>query len=153
MKLKKGFLVASFWKRTFAFLADLLVIDLILSPFEGIMQGMLPSGVSFLTFQASSKLIWLMMTVSAIALLYFVLFEYKMQQTIGKMIFRLQVVSDAEDLKLWQAFGRSLFILPVFPFILLWIIDPIYLIFRKQRLSELLTKTRVLEQLPAWRAK
>jgi len=136
---------ALFWKRTLAFLVDLVVIDFILSPFESLVQNISPA--SILTFEASSKLIWLIIIMSFVALLYFVMFEYKLQQTIGKMIFNLYVVSDKGELKLWQAVGRSIFIFPIFPFILLWIIDPIYLIFRKIRLSESLTKTITLEEV------
>lgn len=153
MSHKKGFAAPSFWKRTLAFLVDLLIIDLLLTPFESAVQNIIPPGVSFVAFQGSSRLIWLMIAMSAVAVLYFALFEYKLRQSIGKMIFKLYVISDTKELKIWQAVGRSLFIIPIFPFILLWLIDPVYLIFRKRRLSEILTKTWVIEQLPPWRVK
>ena len=46
--------------------------------------------------------------------------------------------------KLWQCFVRNLVFLPIFPFIIFWFIDPLYLVLTKQRLSEQLTKTRTV---------
>ncbi len=103
--------------------------------------------ISISIFESNSNLIWLIVTMAFIALLYFAMFEYKLQQTIGKMVLGLYVVSEKGGLSIWQAVGRSIFILPIFPFILLWIIDPIYLIFKKIRLSEILTRTMTVEEV------
>jgi len=76
------------------------------------------------------------------------IFEKKLQQTPGKMVFNLYVKSQTKDLKYWQLFVRSMFLIPLFPFILLWLIDPIVMFFNKdsQRLSEILSKTKVVEK-------
>jgi uncharacterized RDD family membrane protein YckC len=80
--------------------------------------------------------------------LYFVILENKLRQSIGKMIFNLYVEGQDKDIKYWQLFARSMFLIPIFPFVLLWIIDPIVMLFTKenQRLSEILSKTKVVER-------
>ena len=86
--------------------------------------------------------------ISLFVILYFYKMEKNMSQTIGKRITGIYVVSDQKELKAWQVIVRSLVFLPVFPFILLWIIDPLFMFFNKsnQRLSEILSKTRVVEK-------
>jgi uncharacterized RDD family membrane protein YckC len=74
--------------------------------------------------------------------------EKELNQTPGKMLFNLYVTSQTKDLKYWQLFVRSMFLIPVFPFVLLWVIDPIVMLFTKenQRLSEILSRTKVVEK-------
>ena len=83
-----------------------------------------------------------------LALLYFYLLEKKLAQSIGKVLFGLYVRSQEKELKRWQIFVRSMFLMPVFPFVLLWLVDPIVMLFNKenQRLSEILSKTKVVEE-------
>ena len=71
-----------------------------------------------------------------------------MQQTIGKMLMKIYVVSDTKTLNPWQLLVRNLVFIPIFPFVLLWLIDPLFMFFTKtnQRLSEILSKTRVVEK-------
>ena len=86
--------------------------------------------------------------MSLLAFLYFFIMESKMGQTIGKKIMNLHVAGETKDLKKWQVFVRSLLFIPIFPFDLLVIIDPLFMFFRSsnQRLSEILSKTRVVEK-------
>ena len=72
----------------------------------------------------------------------------RMGQTIGKMLMKIYVVSDNQDLKAWQLLTRSIVFIPIFPFILLWVLDPLFMFFTKtnQRLSEILSKTKVVEK-------
>ena len=74
--------------------------------------------------------------------------EKKMGQTIGKVLMRIYVVSDNNNLKTWQLLTRNLIFIPIFPFVLLWIIDPLFMFFTKtnQRLTEILSKTKVVEE-------
>jgi len=89
----------------------------------------------------------MMILLSILALFYFAILEYKLGQSIGKIFMNIKVISITKKLLFWQCIGRSLFLLPVFPFFLLWAIDPLFLFFNKkgQRLSEFLTKTKVVE--------
>ncbi len=186
---KKGktiFAQASILKRAAAFAIDLLIINLmILFPFDSVFQKIAPSdsfseAFEFLSSNADSASIKvIIMSASIVTLLYFVVFEKKLKQTPGKMLFRLYVEAQGKDLKYskrtkfpndyafaisgvdkqikhdylltpsyWQLFVRSMFLMPWFPFTLLWLIDPIVMLFTKenQRLSEILSRTKVVEE-------
>jgi len=144
------------WKRLLAFVADLLIINLaIFFPFKRILQDSMPEFDSYseaYNFLASNQSYTTTLTIvslvmSLFAVLYFVWMEYKLGQTPGKMLFNISVISDVKKFSLWQLIVRSLFIIPVFPFVLLWIIDPLFVFFTKtnQRLSEILSKTRTVQ--------
>ena len=145
------------WKRFIAFVFDLLIINLVLFfPFKRIIQKSIPEfgsyseAYSFLSanqnYTATLTIISLVMSLFAV--LYFALLEQKLGQTPGKMLFNIFVISDVKKLSFWQCVVRSLFLIPVFPFFLLWIIDPLFLFFTKtnQRLSEILSKTRTVSK-------
>ena len=74
--------------------------------------------------------------------------EKKMRQTIGKALIGIYVVSDNKDLKAWQLLVRNIVFMPIFPFVLLWLFDPLFMFFTKtnQRLTEILSRTRVVEK-------
>jgi uncharacterized RDD family membrane protein YckC len=147
---------ALIWKRVLAFLADILVLNLVVFfPFKKILSKMIPDLKSYseaynfiLANQSYSKVIVLVSVVMALfAILYFVLLQYKLKQTIGMMLFNISVISEIKKLSVLQCIIRSIFLIPIFPFFLLWIIDPLFMIFTKtnQRLSEVLSKTKTVE--------
>jgi len=151
------FAQASVLKRLIAFIIDIFIINLvILFPFRGIFRSIVPESNSFSkTFkflstnaEASSTITFLMFIIAFMAILYFVIMEKKLGQSVGKMLFNLHIKSQGKDLKNWQLFVRSMFLIPIFPFVLLWIIDPIVMLFTKenQRLSEILSRTKVVEK-------
>ncbi len=148
---------ALIWKRLLAFLADLLIINLIIFfPFRRIIQKAVPEFSSYseaYSFFSSNQSYTATLTIVSLvmalfAVLYFVLLEYKIGQTPGKMFFNISIIGETKKISFWQFLVRSLFIIPVFPFILLWIIDPLFLFFTKtnQRLSEVLSKTKTIER-------
>ncbi len=147
---------APIWKRIAAFIVDLLIIEFILAfPFQSILKKMIPTDLSyreayqFFTNNPSSSSILtiIMVMISILALFYFVVLEYTLGQTVGKIFMNIKVIGEKKRLTLLQCIGRSLFLLPVFPFFLLWFVDPIFLFFNKkgQRLSEFLTKTKIVQ--------
>ncbi|MCM2325012.1 MAG: RDD family protein [Candidatus Woesearchaeota archaeon] len=148
---------ASWWKRAFSFFIDFSIIQLIIfSPFSSVIESKLPLSSDFMEnyryFESNPDLITNLMAVIGIVffliLLYFVMFEYKMGQTPGKMLFKLKVLPlDKEEINLWKILARNIAVLPVFPFSLLWIVDPLYLIFTGKRLSDMFSKTRVVEEV------
>lgn len=151
---KTIFAQASILKRAAAFAIDLLIINIvILFPFDSVFQKIIPSNsfseaFEFLSSNADSASIKaIIVSASIVTILYFVIFEKKLKQTPGKMLFRLYVKGQGKDLKSWQLFVRSMFLIPLKPFVLLWIIDPIVMLFTKenQRLSEILSRTKVVE--------
>ncbi len=186
MRGKTIFAQASILKRAAAFAIDLLIINMaILFPFDSVFQKIVPSdsfseAFEFLSNNADSASIKaIIISASIVTLLYFVIFEKKLKQTPGKMLFKLYVEAQGKDLKYskrtkfsndyafaisgvnkqikhdylltpsyWQLFVRSMFLMPLFPFVLLWFIDPIVMLFTKenQRLSEILSRTKVIEE-------
>ena len=147
---------AAIWKRAAAFVTDLLIINLVVMlPFRPLLQKIIPAELSyyeaynfFTLHPGYSRIISIISAVIAIlTIFYFAILEYKLKQTIGKTLMNIYVVSDAKEARFWQYIARSMFILPLFPFFILWVVDPIFLFFTKknQRLSEILSKTRVIE--------
>ena len=148
---------ALLWKRIAAFFIDMAIINLVvLFPFRSLFQNIIPKDYSFsetykllssstnyASFLTSASFI-----MSILIILYFLMLEIKMSQTIGKMLMKVYVVSDNKELKAWQLLARNLVFIPIFPFVLLWILDPLFMLFTKtnQRLSEILGKTRVVEK-------
>ncbi len=145
---------ALLWKRIAAFLIDLAIINLIIFlPFRSLLTKIFPADYSFseaLKLLSSADYAGLITLISSVMgifiMLYFYMLEKKMRQSIGKRIMKIYIASDNRELKLWQVLVRNLVFLPVFPFFLLWILDPLFMMFTKtnQRLSEILSKTRVI---------
>ena len=182
---KTVFAQASILKRAAAFAIDILIINAaILFPFDSVFRKIAPSDSFSKTFEflssnaGSTPIKAIIVSASIVTILYFVIFEKKLKQTPGKMLFKLYVEGQGKDLKYskrtkipneyafaisggnkqikhdyllapsyWQLFARSMFLMPLFPFVLLWFIDPIVMLFTKenQRLSEILSRTKVVE--------
>ena len=147
------------WKRILAFFIDFLILDfIVLVSFKGMFKKYMPQDYNFsemyALLQSNSKTVKSLVTLGLFASLlcglYFIFLERKMQQSVGKRFMKLYVV-DNQNIgnapTLWQHIVRNLYSLPIFPLILLWILDPLFMLFRKdtQRLSEILSKTKVIE--------
>jgi len=144
-------------KRIFAFCIDLLLINfVVLIPFNNIIAKLVPSKEILLIANQTITINLLLAAffIGIIMLLYFVMFEYTTNQTPGKMFFGLFVVSTnikdkkIQRLNLSQVIFRNLQIIPVFPFLLLLLIDPFFVFFNpsNQRLLEIISKTVVIER-------
>ena len=146
---------AGIFKRVLAFVIDLLILDFFVTwPFKGLLKGLMPSDnfseiYAYIQTNPSigNQVFIGMVSISIIFILYFTVLEYKFKQSIGKRLMNLYVESDQKELKLWQVLVRNMFLLPFFPFVILWILDPLYLIFNRNqiRFSEWLSKTKVVE--------
>jgi uncharacterized RDD family membrane protein YckC len=134
---------ASFLRRLLAFLTDVLIIDLALfAPFKDAMAGSFElSSVLHGTLQLTTAMYAAGITIALLALAYFMLFEYLLGQTLGMMLLGIH----AQNVTLWRAFVRNLYLLPVFPFPILWVLEPLHLLWRKTRYLEMITKTRTVE--------
>ena len=152
---------AQIWKRGLAFFLDLAIIDFfLLGPFKSVVASVVGNKSFSDTYTLLSNnptqadgFIWMFFIIAIISMFYFVFSEYLTGQTPGKMFFRLFAVSEGDDTSyrrpsFAQCLLRSSYLIPVIPFILLVVIDPIFLIFSKkhQRLSEWLSKTQVVER-------
>ena len=87
---------ASIWKRLLAFIIDLMAINLIIVfPFRKIFQTITPASYSetydfLLNNPMYAKLMTVItVTIGILTLLYFVILESKLQQTIGKMLMKI----------------------------------------------------------------
>ena len=147
---------ALIWKRIAAFFIDIVIINLVvLIPFRSLFKNIMPKNYSFSEAYAilssasySGYITAISIIVSIFIILYFFILERKMAQTIGKKLMNLYVVSDTGHMKTWQVLVRNLAFLPIFPLILLWLLDPLFMFFSKsnQRLTEVLSRTRVVEK-------
>ncbi len=99
---------ASLWKRTSAYIIDLLIITAITFPLlrsfstpEEEITNIATKGTQTLSTTFTGIM------TALIIILYFSVFEYKLHQTIGKMLFRIEVVS-AKKLTFTQCLLRNL---------------------------------------------
>ena len=137
---------------------DLTIINLIIAyPLKDYMNSLIPTLSSltetyeyFLSNQELSYgLLSISIAISILSIAYFTILESNIGQSIGKKLLHLKVISLDKKPKTWKYIIRSLFLIPVFPFILLWFVDPIYIFFNTdgQRLTESVSKTKVIEEI------
>jgi len=153
---------ARLWKRAFSFLLDLAILDFfVYSFFTELSQTIVGSSTDMMgVYQMlmadtgkASAIFMILTIIIMLTLAYFVLLQYAIGQTVGEMLLDLHVVIQTDDKELttptfWQCMLRNIFIIPAMPFILLWVIDPVYFFITKknQRLTEWLSQTSVIEQ-------
>lgn len=158
------------------FLLNLFVIGPFSSIFERFvgLDGSLIMDYKLLTSnpEVQSAITMALVAISVLFLFYFVNLQVKFGQTIGMMIMKTyiikvpklninvptkkkkkmsqaEIIEEARKFKItfFDALVRNLFIIPFFPFIILWIVEPIYMMIGpdKMRLLERLSRTRVVE--------
>lgn len=143
------------WKRILAFILDVLILDLvIISPFQKFFKGIVPENVSFKglfsyfmegTFDLS-KLLIAALFIMLITLFYWALLEWKLGQSVGKLVLNIFVRSTKkEKLTLGQCFVRNLSKVST----LLLFFDVLYMLLRKQnqRWLEEVSNTEVVENV------
>ncbi len=145
---------APWFSRVMAFLIDLVIINIVLfGPLKPLLLKLIPnpsfSSIGFASAETVDAISSIVFFASVIALFYFVLLEYLLGQTPGKMFFSLKVASDNTGVSFWSCVLRSLFVFPFFPFIILWLADPLFAFFnhKKNRLSEVLSRTRTVQEV------
>ncbi len=146
----------SIFKRSLAFLVDIGILSMtILAPVTSLLEKMIPEAdfsASYALLTGNEKINSIvsvsMVFVFALIVCYFSILEYVFGQTAGKRLMKLQVVDiNGKEPGLIQCIVRNMVFLPVFPFILFWIIDPVYMLLTKQTLSDQLTKTKTVVKL------
>ena len=134
---------APLWKRIAAFFIDLLIMGLVVvSQFEHFFPKDVHRFSKKLTTGAETATIIIFLLIMA----YFVTLEWLVGQTVGKLVVSIRVVSQKGRVSLWQAVVRNMMFIPMFPFMLLWLIDPLFVLFSasRRRLSEMLSSTAVV---------
>ncbi len=133
---------AGILKRLLAFITDLFILNItVFSPLQKILA---PLKMNIFSLPDSAVVSGILGIVSILALGYFAMMEYYYKKTIGMMLFKIEV---AGNLSIWKAITRHIYLVPLFPFSLFLIIDPLYLLFKGERLSEKLTKTNTVEYI------
>jgi len=146
---------ALIWKRLLAFIIDLFIFNwIVVIFFRKTMSSLIIKKDSFFAtyeyLQNSPEIVGtltaLLFVLGFLLLIYFTFQEYKFGDTVGKRILKIHVESNSKSLKWWQCLLRNLWCIPIFPLILLWVIDPIMIFFtqKNQRLSEIMSKTRTV---------
>lgn len=149
---KKDFMVqASLTRRTFAYVVDVLILNFILlSPITKQINSIVPPQADFTVSyqffldnpQKISIVAFLIIIMIILTILYFSVLEFKLRQTLGKMIFGIRVMSKKANFKYSQALVRNL----SKPISLLFLFDLIYLLTKKQnqRFFEKISNTAVV---------
>lgn len=143
------------WKRVCAYIIDVFIIAILIeAPFGGLIKKVAGDSsnktiselYSYLTLNplSSNILIFITLLMTALALLYWSVLEYKFGQTIGKMFLKLYVVSEKGNLTFKQCLMRNISKLSS----ILIIIDSIPLLkpINTQRFSERYAKTKVIDK-------
>lgn len=158
LKLPKSrFMIANPLKRIAAFMVDLLLLQMIvISAFATYFQSIFPKEKNFLenyvyltnNIDLFTNAYYAIISIGVLMLLYFAYLEYKYSQTVGMMVFRLYTESTEEkELTFFQCVLRNIYLLPLFPIFFLWVIDPIFFLFKGERLSERFSKTKTTEEV------
>ena len=143
----------SIWKRIAGLIIDLfLIYVLFLTPIMTLAAGpyleLLPATVSqAMTAEIPIQIYLAFGLFILLAFLYFSLMEYYLRQTLGM---RLMGVYCDGKITFGKTLLRNLFIIPVFPCYLLWVIEPLHLLFYGNRLMESITRTRDIEFFEAY---
>jgi len=156
---KQSFIApASLFRRIIAYVIDFLIIRFtILIPFNALFKKIIPvheqgykAIIEYLqnTPNISSLLIVISIAMSVLIVLYFTLFEYKTQQTPGKMIMKQWIVPEKDNITILNYLISNLTFVLVFPFIILWIIDLIHAIYspKNQRFMEKISGILVVQK-------
>lgn len=136
---------ASIIRRLGAFLVDLLILDFFVFGSLSILIKDVPDITSFQSianFELTGTIIAIFVFAGILGLAYHSLLEYSLSATLGMTFFNLQL---SEKTSFPKCVLRNIFIIPIFPFTLFWIADPIYLIIKKRRLLEEITKTKTVK--------
>ena len=145
---------ASILKRVAAFFIDIIILEFfVLSSFERVVGKILPVSsfmemTSYLENNPQKMMLLVVMAIIAgvFVVFYFTLFEWALWQTPGKMLVNIRIKED--NIGFWKILMSNLTFLPIFPFNVLWIVDPVHMFFsdKNQRLMEKWTGIEVIEE-------
>ncbi|MBS3151110.1 RDD family protein [Candidatus Woesearchaeota archaeon] len=133
------------FKRIFAFLIDLAVVDLLITrPLSKLISEDFNFDEVSDLLNISFELILIASIIGLFGVFYWAVLEYKIGQTLGALIFKLRARSLGKGMSFPQAFLRNLTKISV----VLLLIDSINILFseKKQRYFEMFSKTVTLEE-------
>ncbi len=138
------------WKRAFAYIIDILIIQfIIIMPFKPLLSAStniktFAAFKSQLLAQSTGELLIVGIVIAILSILYWAVFEYKFNQSIGKMAFNIFVSSQRKQLTFVQCFLRNISKIST----LVLVADALYILLTRghQRYLERLSMTEVLEK-------
>ena len=138
-----AYIFATHWKRFASFLIDSLLLNIIITkPLSNILEKNIPQKLTELLNFNLKNLLLITVIISLINLLYWVILEYKIQQTLGGLVFNISVKTQTKA-TLYQIFIRNITKVSL----ILLIIDSIGIITskKKQRFTEKMSNTITVE--------
>lgn len=144
---------AAVWKRILAFLLDLYLglavasslITLIAPSANIAVADAIAQPSLIVTPLLAAAFVYLAIFIT----LYHVACEYIVGQTPGMLLFGLSIRNNRaqgkDGLTFGQALVRNLFLIPLFPFYLFWLVEPLFYVFQGERLLEHWTRTETVE--------
>ncbi|AJF62976.1 MAG: hypothetical protein QT11_C0001G0847 [archaeon GW2011_AR20] len=145
----------SIWKRAFAFIIDLIIIQFIVNlTFYNYIEKNIGNNMGIIEMYQylsinyemfSGFLLTINIITAVILLIYLTLLEWRLNQSLGKMILNIKVIP--KKITLWQALIRNL---PKALFLInyvswIFLIDLVYLAFTKQRFFDKLAGTSLVK--------
>lgn len=134
---------ASFTRRGFAYILDILVILLvIITPFYNNIDKSSVNLKSIIKPELDKTHVIAVTIISILVVLYWAIFEYLFGQSIGKMLIHIQVISLNKTLKFSQTLIRNISKITS----ILVLLDCLNIVFSKtnQRFLEKISKTQVI---------
>ena len=141
---------AQLWKRVFAYVVDILIVTFIdISPFRYLTDkfGLDNKTFSFNIDIAPEKAKLMILTfliIAILSILYWAILEFKLRQSLGKMLMKIYVKPLTKKLSFWQCILRNITKISTLTIAL----DSAYMLLTKQhqRYFERLSNTEVVEK-------
>ena len=130
---------ASLWKRAFAYLIDILLLNfVIILPFKSILKPLQNEKIIELGKVIDLNILLALLSITLLSYIYFVYLDYKLQKTIGMIIFGL-VSKTKGEFTLQKSLLRNI----TKPFSILLILDALYITYKRgyQRYTEVISDT------------
>ncbi|MBI2671186.1 RDD family protein [Candidatus Woesearchaeota archaeon] len=147
---------ASIFKRGFAYIIDVLIIDLIIVlPFNKTIKNL--QGTDTFNFyynfqylldnpEKTAQLAFIGIIVAVLSIAYWTILEFRLRQSIGKILMNIKVMSKKKGFSITQCLVRNI----SKAITLLFLFDVIYLLINKdknQRYFEKISDTIVIEEV------
>lgn len=147
----------SVWKRFFAFIIDLLILDIIIfNSLKNIILNIIPNNLPYTELalfiennpDILNKIMVIFIYLSLIIIIYFTVLEFKFSQTVGKMLLGIFVKSsNKKPLTFTRVLLSNIIFIPIFPFVLFWLIEPLYILFTNRRIMEKISNIKVVQEV------
>jgi len=130
---------ANLWKRAFAYLIDILLLNfVIILPFKSILKPLQNEKIIEIGKFIDLNILLALLSITLLSYIYFVYLDYKLQKTIGMIIFGL-ISKTKGEFTLQKSLLRNI----TKPFSILLIFDALYIIYKggHQRYTEVISDT------------